>query len=45
MAIGEVRLRRGEEKELLAGGCWVYDNEISWVDEDCTNGGIVDVTA
>ena len=27
MNIGEVRLRRGEEKELLAGGCWVYDNE------------------
>ena len=45
MAIGEVRLRRGEERELLAGGCWVYDNEVSWVDEDCTDGGIVDVTA
>ena len=45
MYIGEVRLRRGEEKELLAGGCWVYDNEVSWVDEDCQNGGIVDVTA
>ena len=45
MNIGEVRLRRGEEKELLAGGCWVYDNEVSWVDEDCCNGGIVDVTA
>ena len=45
MNIGEVRLRRGEEKELLAGGCWVYDNEVSWVDEDCQNGGIVDVTA
>ena len=45
MNIGEVRLRRGEEKELLAGGCWEYDNEESWVDEDCRNGGIVDVTA
>ena len=45
MAIGEVRLRRGEEKDLRAGGCWVYDNEVSWVDEDCENGGIVDVTA
>ena len=45
MEIGEVRLRRGEEKELLAGNCWVYDNEVSWVDELCENGGIVDVTA
>ena len=45
MEYGEVRLRRGEEKDLLAGGCWVYDNEVSWVDELCENGGVVDVTA
>lgn len=45
MEYGEVRLRRGEEKDILAGACWVYDNEVSWVDELCENGGIVDVTA
>ncbi len=45
MQYGEVRLRRGEEKDILAGECWVYDNEVRWVDEDCQNGGIVDVTA
>jgi len=42
---GEVRLRRGEEKDIALGGCWVYDNEVLWVDEDCANGGIADVTA
>ena len=45
MEYGEVRLRRGEEKDILAGSCWVYDNEVRWVDELCQNGGIVDVTA
>lgn len=45
MQYGEVRLKRGEEKELRAGGCWVYDNEVLWVDEACENGGCADVTA
>ncbi len=44
MAIGEVRLRRGEERGLAAGGRWVYDNQAAWVDEDCADGGVVDVT-
>lgn len=44
MAIGEVRLRRGEDRGLAAGGCWVYDNQVAWVDGDCTDGGIADVT-
>lgn len=44
MSIGEVRLRRGEERGLIAGGCWVYDNQAAWVDEDCADGGVVDVT-
>ena len=43
MTIGEVRLRRGEERGLAAGGCWVYDNQVAWVDEDCVDGGIADV--
>ena len=45
MNCGEVRLRRGEEKDIALGGCWVYDNEVLWADEDCENGGIADVTA
>ena len=44
MSIGEVRLRRGEERGLIAGGRWVYDNQAAWVDEDCADGGVVDVT-
>ena len=44
MTIGEVRLRRGEDRGLIAGGCWVYDNQVAWVDEDCADGGIADVT-
>lgn len=44
MNIGEVRLRRGEERGLAIGGCWVYDNQVAWVDEDCIDGGVADVT-
>lgn len=44
MSIGEVRLRRGEERGLIAGGRWVYDNQAAWADEDCADGGVVDVT-
>lgn len=44
MEYGEVRLRRGEERELRAGKQWVFDNEIAWVDEDCRPGGVVTVT-
>jgi len=45
MAYGEVRLKRGEDKELRAGASWVYDNEVLWVDHLCENGTVVDVTA
>ena len=44
MTYGEVRLRRGEDRGLNAGGCWIYDNQVAWVDEDCLGGGVVDVT-
>lgn len=44
MEIGELRLRRGEERGVAAGGRWIYDNQVAWVDENCTDGGVVDVT-
>ena len=43
MEYGTVCLRRGEEKDLLAGGLWIYDNEIDWADDVCTDGDVVDV--
>lgn len=43
MSIGQVRLRRGEDRGLIAGGRWIYDNQVAWVDEDCVDGGIADV--
>ena len=43
MELGKVCLRRGEERDVRAGSVWIYDNEIDWVDDICTNGGIVDV--
>lgn len=39
----QVCLRRGEEKDILAGARLIYDNEIDWVDEDCADGGVVEV--
>ena len=45
MQYGQVRLKRGEETDLRGGGCWVYDNEVLWVDHLCENGAVVDVTA
>ena len=44
MDIGQVRLRRGEDRGVNAGGCWIYDNQVAWVDEDCADGAIVRVT-
>ncbi len=43
MEIGQVCLKRGEEREKRAGALWIYDNEIDWIDDRCKNGGIVDV--
>jgi len=36
-----VCLRRGEEKDIAAGSLWIYDNEIDWVDDICTDGAPV----
>ncbi len=44
MEYGEVRLRRGEDRGLNAGGCWVYDNQVAWVTDTCRDGGAVEVT-
>lgn len=43
MKLGQVCLRRGEERGAPPGKRRVYDNEAAWVDEDCTDGGVVDV--
>lgn len=43
MDYAKVCLHRGEERDIHSGGWWVYDNEIDWIDDICTDGGIVDV--
>lgn len=43
MEFGKVCLRRGEEKDIRAGSWWIYDNEIDWVDDICTDGDVVEV--
>ncbi len=40
---GKVCLRRGEEKNVRGGSYWIFDNEIDWYDDICTDGGLVDV--
>jgi len=39
----EVCLKRGEEQDITSGSLWIYDNEVNWYTEDCTDGCIVDV--
>ena len=43
MAEPQICLRRGEDAAVRAGAPWIYDNEIDWADDTCTDGGIVDV--
>jgi 23S rRNA (cytosine1962-C5)-methyltransferase len=43
MELGQVCLKRGEERDLRAGALWVYDNEIDWIDENCKDGEVVDI--
>ena len=43
MEIGQVCLRRGEEKDILGGGLWIFDNEIDWIDDCCMDGEVVEV--
>lgn len=37
------RLRRGEEAGVLKGQRLIYDNELDWADDICTDGCVVDV--
>ena len=43
MKLGQVCLRRGRSGSSAGEKGRVYDNEAAWVDEDCTDGGVVDV--
>lgn len=36
-------LKKGEGRTLKAGGSWIYDNEIDYVDGDFTDGDIISV--
>lgn len=39
----QVCLRRGEDRAVRSGACWIYDNQIDWADDDCTGGDVVEV--
>lgn len=39
----QVCLKRGEERDIISGSLWIYDNEIQWCTDTCTDGCVVDV--
>lgn len=43
MEYPKVCLRRGEEGSVLKGQRLIYDNELDWADDICTDGCVVDV--
>lgn len=43
MEYPKVCLRRGEDREIRGGKCWIFDNELDWADDICVDGGVVDV--
>ena len=43
MEYPKVCLRRGEEAGVLKGQKLIYDNELDWADDICTDGCVVDV--
>lgn len=43
MEVGQLCLRRGEDREIRGGKLWIYDNEIDWADELCRDGDVVEV--
>lgn len=43
MEYPKVCLRRGEEGGVLKGQRLIYDNELDWADDICTDGCVVDV--
>lgn len=38
-----VCLRKGEERGVRAGAVWIFDNQIDWINDLCTDGGIVEI--
>ena len=43
MERGQICLRKGEERDILAGSVWIFENEIDWIDDICKDGSIVDI--
>ena len=43
MEYPKVCLRRGEEAGVRKGQRLIYDNELDWADDICTDGCVVDV--
>ena len=43
MEYPKVCLRRGEDSAVLKGQRMIYDNELDWADDTCTDGCVVDV--
>ena len=43
MTYPNVCLRRGEAADVRAGQPLIFDNELDWADDTCTDGCIVDV--
>lgn len=43
MKTASVRIKKGTGRALKAGGSWIYDNEIDWIDENAQDGGLVAV--
>ena len=43
MTYPNVCLRRGEAPGVRAGQHWIFDNELDWADDTCTDGCVVDV--
>lgn len=41
--VKQVCLKRGEEADIHAGSLWIYDNEIDWCTDTCTDGDVVEV--
>ena len=43
MAYPQLCLRRGEDAQVRAGAAWIFDNQIDWADDVCTDGCVADV--
>lgn len=39
----QVCLKRGEEQDIFSGSLWIYDNEVDWYTDTCTDGCVVEV--